>query len=162
VFNFLGPLTNPARPFAQVVGVSDERMLPLVAEVLARRGTRAKVFRGEDGLDELSTTGISTVFDVRDGDVLEGHLDPATFGLPKATLEDLRGGDAEDAAAIARAVLAGEAGPRRDVVLLNAAAALEVAGRASTLEDGLQIAAVAIDTGAAAATLDRWVAASTA
>ena len=81
VFNFLGPLTNPARPFAQVVGVSDERMLPLMAEVLARRGVRAKLFRGEDGLDELTTTGISTVFDVRDGDVREGHLDPATLGL---------------------------------------------------------------------------------
>lgn len=162
VFNFLGPLTNPARPFAQVVGVSDERMLPLVAEVLARRGTRAKVFRGKDGLDELTTTGLSTVFDVRDGDVLEGQLDPASFGLPRATLEDLRGGDAEEAAVIARAVLAGEAGPRRDVVLLNAAAALEVAGHAPTLDDGLQIAATAIDTGAAVATLDRWVVISTA
>jgi anthranilate phosphoribosyltransferase len=162
VFNFLGPLTNPARPFAQVVGVSDGRMLPLVAEVLARRGTRAKVFRGQDGLDELTTTGISTVFDVRDGDVLEGHLDPATLGLSKASLEDLRGGDAEEAAVIARAVLAGEAGPRRDVVLLNAAAALEVSGRVPTLEEGLRIAAAAIDTGAAAATLDRWVKVSTA
>jgi anthranilate phosphoribosyltransferase len=162
VFNFLGPLTNPARPFAQVVGVSEERMLPLVAEVLARRGTRAKVFRGEDGLDELTTTGISTVFDVRDGDVLEGHLDPATLGLQRSTLEALRGGAAEEAALIARSVLAGETGPRRDVVLLNAAAALEVAGRAPTLEYGLQLAAAAIDTGAAAATLDRWVAVSTA
>lgn len=162
VFNFLGPLTNPARPFAQVVGVSDERMLPLVAQVLARRGTRAKVFRGEDGLDELTTTGISTVFDVRDGDILEGHLDPATVGLPRATLEDLHGGDAEEAAAIAASGLAGEDGPRRDVVLLNAAAALEVAGRVATLQDGLQVAAAAIDTGAAAATLDRWIVASTA
>ena len=99
VFNFLGPLTNPARPFAQVVGVSDERMLPLMAEVLARRGVRAKVFRGEDGLDELTTTGISTVFDVRDGDVREGHLDPARFGLPRATIDDLRGGDATESAA---------------------------------------------------------------
>ena len=162
VFNFLGPLTNPARPFAQVVGVSDERMLPLVAEVLARRGIRAKIFRGEDGLDELTTTGISTVFDVRDGDVLEGHLDPSTFGLPRATLEDLRGGDAEESAAIARSILTGEVGPRRDVVLLNSAAALEVAGLVPTLEEGLLIAAAAIDTGAAASTLDRWVAASTA
>ena len=162
VFNFLGPLTNPARPFAQVVGVSDERMMPLMAEVLARRGTRAKVFRGEDGLDELTTTGVSTVFDVRDGDVIEGRLDPSTFGLPRATLEDLRGGGAEQAAEIARSILAGEGGARRDVVLLNAAAALEVAGRAPTLEDGLQIAAAAIDTGSAAATLGRWVAASKA
>jgi anthranilate phosphoribosyltransferase len=162
VFNFLGPLTNPARPFAQVVGVSDERMLPLMAEVLARRGVRAKVFRGEDGLDELTTTGISTVFDVRDGDVREGHLDPATLGLAHASLGDLRGGDAAEAAAIARAVLAGEAGPRRDVVLLNAGAALEIAGRASDLATGIQLAATAIDTGAANATLDRWVAVSNA
>jgi anthranilate phosphoribosyltransferase len=162
VFNFLGPLTNPARPFAQVVGVSDERMLPLMAEVLARRGVRAKVFRGEDGLDELTTTGISTVFDVRDGDVREGHLDPETLGLARAKLGDLRGGDAAEAATIARGVLAGEAGPRREVVLLNAAAALEVAGRASDLADGIQVAAVAIDTGAASMTLDRWVSVSNA
>ena len=131
VFNFIGPLTNPARPFAQVVGVSDERMLPLIAEVLARRGVRAKVFRGEDGLDELTTTGISTVFDVRDGQVREGHLDPATLGLARAGLDDLRGGDASEGAGIVRSVLGGELGPRRDVVLLNAGAALEVAGRAA-------------------------------
>ncbi|MEP6973370.1 MAG: anthranilate phosphoribosyltransferase, partial [Actinomycetota bacterium] len=162
VFNFLGPLTNPAKPFAQVVGVSDERMLPLVAEVLARRGVRAKVFRGEDGLDELTTTGISTVFDVRDGDVREGHLDPAALGLARATLDDLRGGDAAEAASIARGVLAAETGPRRDVVLLNAGAALEVAGRTSTLADGIAAAASAIDSGAASATLDRWIAVSNA
>jgi anthranilate phosphoribosyltransferase len=162
VFNFLGPLTNPARPFAQVVGVSDERMLPLMAEVLARRGVRAKVFRGEDGLDELTTTGISTVFDVRDGDVREGHLDPATLGLAHATIDDLRGGDASEGAEIARGVLAGEAGPRRDVVLLNAGAALEVAGHAPSLQDGIRVAADAIDSGAAAAILERWLAVSNA
>jgi anthranilate phosphoribosyltransferase len=162
VFNFLGPLTNPAGPFAQVVGVSDERMLPLMAEVLARRGVRAKVFRGEDGLDELTTTGISTVFDVRDGDVREGHLDPETLGLARASLGDLRGGDATEAAAIARSVLSSEPGPRRDVVLLNAAAALEVAGRVPDLAAGIQVAAAAIDTGGASATLDRWVSVSNA
>ncbi len=162
VFNFLGPLTNPAKPFAQVVGVSDERMLPLVAEVLARRGIRAKVFRGEDGLDELTTTGISTVFDVRDGDVREGHLDPASLGLARATLEDLRGGDAAESATIGRSVLAGDIGPRRDVVLLNAGAALEVAGRTSDLSDGMAVAAAAIDSGAAAETLDHWIAVSNA
>lgn len=162
VFNFLGPLTNPARPFAQVVGVSDERMLPLMAEVLARRGVRAKVFRGEDGLDELTTTGISTVFDVRAGDVREGHLDPATFGLARASLDDLRGGDAAEGATIARSLLAGEIGPRRDVVLLNAAAALEVAGKAADLADGMRLAADAIDTGAAASTLERWLVVSNA
>ena len=156
VFNFIGPLTNPARPFAQVVGVSDERMLPLIAEVLARRGVRAKVFRGEDGLDELSTTGISTVFDVRDGQVREGHLDPATLGMARAGLDDLRGGDASESAGIVHSVLGGELGPRRDVVVLNAGAALEVAGRAASLQDGVQLAAGSIDSGAARKTLERW------
>jgi anthranilate phosphoribosyltransferase len=160
VFNFLGPLTNPARPFAQVVGVSDPRMLPLMAEVLARRGTRAKVFRGADGLDELTTTGPSTVYEVTGGDVRETALDPAELGLPAASPDDLKGGDAEASAAIARGVLAGEQGPRRDVVLLNAAAALEVAGRAGSMPDGLAVAARSIDSGAAGATLERWAAAS--
>ncbi len=160
VFNFLGPLTNPARPFAQVIGVSDERMLPLMAEVLARRGVRAKLFRGEDGLDELTTTGISTVFDVRDGSVREGHVDPHDLGLARVTHQDLAGGDAEHSAQIARSILAGEHGPRRDVVLLNAAAALEVAGKASDIAQGVEIAAEAIDSGAATATLEAWVTAS--
>jgi anthranilate phosphoribosyltransferase len=160
IFNFLGPLTNPARPSGSAIGCSDPRMLPLMAEVLARRGVRAKVFRGEDGLDELTTTGLSTVLDVRDGQVRERHLDPATLGLPRATVEDLRGGEAAEGAAIARAVLAGEPGPRRDVVLLNAAAALEVAGRVEDLADGLALAAEAIDAGSARSTLDRWVAVS--
>src|SRR5438046_361939 len=100
VFNFLGPLTNPARPSAQVVGCSDARMLPLMAEVLARRGVRAKLFRGEDGLDELTTTGISTVYDVRNGEVRETHLDPASLGIARASLDDLAGGDVERNVAI--------------------------------------------------------------
>jgi len=157
VFNFLGPLTNPARPVAQVVGVSDPRMLPLVAEVLARRGVRAKVFRGEDGLDELTTTGPSTVYETGDGEVHEWTLDPAEVGLPRANRGDLAGGDASENTAIARGVLAGQEGPRRDVVLLNAAAALEVAGRAATLEEGIAVAAESIDSGAAARTLERWI-----
>ena len=123
---------------------------------------RAKVFRGEDGLDELTTTGISTVFDVRDGDVREGHLDPATLGLARAGLDDLRGGDASEGAGIVRSVLDGELGPRRDVVLLNAGAALEVAGRAASLQDGIQVAADSIDSGAAGKTLERWRTASNA
>ena len=158
--NFLGPLTNPARPATQVVGVSDERMLPLMAEVLARRGTRAKLFRGEDGLDELTTTGASVVLDVRDGEVRESRLDPTTLGLARTTPDDLRGGDAEESARIARELLGGAPGPKRDVVLLNAAAALEVAGVAGDLEQGLEIAAASIDEGKAAATLDRWIAVS--
>ncbi|HLB61858.1 MAG TPA: anthranilate phosphoribosyltransferase [Actinomycetota bacterium] len=162
VFNFLGPLTNPARPAAQVVGVSDPRMLPLVAEVLARRGVRAKVFRGQDGLDELTTTAMSVVLEVRDGVVHEGTLDPSEVGLERASAEDLRGGDVEDNVSIARAVLAGESGAHRDVVLLNGAAALQVAGRASTVEEGVALAAETIDSGAAGKALDRWVAVSSA
>jgi anthranilate phosphoribosyltransferase len=157
VFNFLGPLTNPARPEAQVVGVSDARMLPLVAEVLARRGTRAKVFRGQDGLDELTTTGLSTVHEVSGGEVRERTLDPAELGLPRSRDGDLAGADAHTNADIARSVLAGEPGPRRDVVILNAAAALEVAGVASSLEDGLTRAAASIDSGDASRVLERWV-----
>jgi anthranilate phosphoribosyltransferase len=160
VFNFLGPLTNPARPAAQVIGVSDERMLPLMAEVLARRGVRAKLFRGEDGLDELTTTGLSTVYDVREGTVRETHLDPGALGLMRVKAEDLRGGDAASSATIARSILSGELGPRRDVVLLNAAAAIEVAGAAATLEDAMALAEAAIDDGRASAVLERWVSAS--
>jgi anthranilate phosphoribosyltransferase len=157
LFNFLGPLTNPARPSAQVVGVSDPRMLPLVAEVLARRGVRAMVFRGEDGLDELTTAAMSIVHETRDGEVRKRMLDPSELGLAKATDDDLRGGDVETNAAIARAVLAGELGARRDVVLLNAGAALEVAGAAGSLGDGIGLAAAAIDDGRAASLLERWV-----
>ena len=159
-FNFLGPLTNPARPTAQVVGVSDERMLPLMAEVLARRGTRAKLFRGEDGLDELTTTGPSMVLDVREGEVRESRLDPATVGIERSTRDDLRGGDPAEASRVARAVLDGEPGPRRNVVLLNAGAALEVAGVAQDLAAGIAQAAASIDEGKAAATLERWIAVS--
>jgi len=162
VFNFLGPLTNPARPYAQVVGVSDERMLPLMAEVLARRGTRAMLFRGVDGLDELTTTDLSAVYDVKDGTVRETHLDPVKLGLGKVKPEDLAGGDAPANAAIARRVLDGEPGPQRDVVLLNAGAALMVAGFASSLDEGMATAARAVDEGDAAKTLTRWVEASNA
>jgi anthranilate phosphoribosyltransferase len=158
VFNFLGPLTNPARPAAQAVGCSDARMLPLMAEVLARRGTRAALFRGEDGLDELTTTGISTVFDVRDHQVLETHLDPSALGLARARIEDLQGGDAAASAAIVRAILSGDKGPKRDVVVLNAAAALELAGRVDSVPEGLVLAAETIDSGAAEATLATWAA----
>jgi anthranilate phosphoribosyltransferase len=160
VFNFLGPLTNPARPFAQVVGVSDERMLPLLAQVLARRGTRARLFRALDGLDELTTTGPSLVFDVEDGKLRESMLDPVELGLARSEVDDLRGGDPEASAAIALTILDGETGPRRDVVLLNAAAALEVSGRASSLEEGLAVAATSIDSGAAVDVLARWVSSS--
>jgi anthranilate phosphoribosyltransferase len=159
-FNFLGPLTNPARPVAQVVGVSDERMLPLMAEVLARRGIRAQLFRGEDGLDELTTTGSSVVLDARDGEVVQSRLDPTEHGIPPASRDDLRTGDPAEAARAAHAVLGGEPGPKRDIVLLNAGAALEVAGAAADLDAGIVLAAASIDEGKAAATLERWIAVS--
>ena len=131
VFNFLGPLTNPSRPAAQAVGCSDARMLPLMAEVLARRGTRAMLFRGDDGLDELTTTGPSTVFDVaRRAGPRDGTSTRPNSGWLGPAVEDLQGGDAREPRRPSSGTSsAGEPGPRRDVVVLNAAAALEVAGR---------------------------------
>ncbi|MDP9242165.1 MAG: anthranilate phosphoribosyltransferase [Actinomycetota bacterium] len=160
VFNFLGPLTNPARPAAQVIGVSDPQMLPLVADVIARRGIRAKVFRGEDGLDELTTTGLSEVYEIANGEVRETTLDPSTLGLTRVPSDRLTGGDVARNVAIAEEVLSGAEGPHRDVVLLNAAAGLQVAGRADSMSDGLELAARSIDSGDARGTLDRWIAVS--
>jgi anthranilate phosphoribosyltransferase len=165
-FNFLGPLTNPAQPGAAAVGVYDLRMAPLVAGVLAARGDTALVFRGEDGLDELSTTAPSRVWTVADGSVTEQLVDPADLGLPRAELADLRGGDAVHNAGVVRDVVAGATGPVRDAVLLNAAGALVAAGTGpgtllERLMDGLERAAKAVDSGAAQDVLERWVAAST-
>jgi anthranilate phosphoribosyltransferase len=162
VFNILGPLTNPTRPAAQAVGVSDARLAPVMAGVLAVRGTDALVFRGDDGLDELTTTGSSQVWVVQGGTVTETAFDPAVLGIARARAEDLRGGDAAANAAVVRDVLAGAAGPVRDAVLLNAAAAV-AAYRAEpgSLEDrlraGLAEATAALDSGAAATALARWV-----
>jgi anthranilate phosphoribosyltransferase len=167
VFNFLGPVTNPARPSAQAVGIFDPLMGEVIAGVLAGRGCSALVFRGEDGLDELTTTGPSTLWVVHGGEVARTEFDPAALGLPPATVADLRGGDAEHNAAVARAMLAGEHGPVRDIVLLNAAAALAAAAGVagpeavtSALADGYARAAEAVDSGAASALLDRWITAS--
>ena len=139
-FNFLGPLTNPARPTAQVVGVSDERMLPLMAEVLARRGTRAKLFRGEDGLDELTTTGPSLVLDVRDGKVREEPSRSRRSTGSRGRRGTTCGGatPASRRASPARCSAASRV-PTRDVVLLNAGAALEVAGVAPDLDGGIAL-----------------------
>ncbi|MDX6255777.1 MAG: anthranilate phosphoribosyltransferase [Frankiales bacterium] len=167
VFNFLGPLTNPAQPGAQAVGVYDARMAPVMATVFARRGTSALVFRGDDGLDELSTATTSRVWLVRDGQVHESVLNPVELGIPLSPAEALRGGDRERNADVVRALLAGEQGPVRDAVVLNAAAALVAAspGEASLdrqLIDGIRRASEALDSGAAAAALDRWVTTSKA
>jgi anthranilate phosphoribosyltransferase len=164
-FNFLGPLTNPAQPMAQAVGVSDARMAPVLAGVLAARGTSALVFRGDDGLDELTTATTSRVWRVADGAVSEEKLDPAELGIAPSSGDDLRGGDAATNAAIARAIFGGERSPARDAVLLNAAAALTAArGATGSLADELRAdlarAAEAVDSGAAAAVLDRWAAAT--
>jgi anthranilate phosphoribosyltransferase len=118
------------------------------------------LFRGDDGLDELTTTGPSTLLDVADGTVSEMHLDPAELGLDRARLDQLQGGDADTSAAIVREILAGGGGPKREVVLLNAAAALTVSSVSATMLAGLELAAQAIDDGVAAATLERWVAVS--
>lgn len=162
VFNFLGPLSNPARPAAQVIGVSDGRMLPLMANVMARRGGRATLVQGLDGLDELSTTMPSVVYEVADHGVRKRMLDPEDMGIPHARAAALKGGDAQENASIARAVLAGEQGARRDIVLLNAGAALAVSETASDVATGMQMAAESIDSGAAASILERWVEVSNA
>jgi anthranilate phosphoribosyltransferase len=163
VFNSLGPVANPARPKAQAVGVSDPRMGSVIAGVLAGRGCSALVFHGDDGLDELTTADTSTVWVVHDGTVSQTVIDPTDLGLPRTTLADLRGGDAAHNAAVARAVLAGDPGPIRNTVVLNAGAALAAAAgvpRAeeltAALADGCARASAALDSGAAAALLDRW------
>ena len=162
VFNVLGPLTNPARPGAQAVGVSDPRLAPVMAGVLAARGADALVFRGDDGLDELTTTGPSTVWVVRGGTVRSESFDPSSLGVPRATLDQLRGADAAYNSSVARDLLGGTQGPVRDAVLLNAAAALAAHAAADAplvdrLRDGWDRAAQALDSGAAGALLDGWV-----
>jgi len=166
-FNFLGPVANPARPAAQAVGVADSRMGPILAGVLAGRGCSSLVFHGDDGLDELTTTTRSTVWVVHGGAVSQTAFDPAALGIGRSAPEDLRGGDAAHNAAAARAVLAGQQGPVRDTVLLNGAAALAAEAGVpdpgqlqAALADGYARATEAVDSGAAAALLDRWTQAS--
>src|SRR5713101_8761976 len=158
VFNLLGPLTNPARASAQVVGVYSVELVETLAEALSMLGLhRALVVHGLDGLDEITVTGPTRVAEVREGSVRTYEVTPEEFGLTRATLNDISGGDAEANAAIIRDILAGTKSPRRDVVLLNAAAALVAAGRADHLGNALPLAADSIDSGAAAAKLDALV-----
>ncbi|MCR1781688.1 anthranilate phosphoribosyltransferase [Nocardioides carbamazepini] len=166
-FNVLGPLANPTRPAAQAIGCADVRLAPVMAGVFARRGVDAWVFRGDDGLDELTTTTTSRLWLVHGGEVDEVAVDPARLGIAPATAEDLRGGDAQHNAGVVRDLLAGKTGPVRDAVLLNAGAALAVYDAPGTAYDealaaGIARAVDAIDSGAAQATLDRWVAAASA
>ena len=158
IFNLLGPLTNPAAATHQLMGVYDPALTATLAEVLRALGSRAAyVVHGADGLDELSTTGVNRVSALRDGAVTTFDFDPATIGLPRARLDDLLGGPPEENAAISRAILSGDdRGPRRDVVLLNAAAALSL--ETGDWGGGLAAAAAAVDDGGALATLDNWIA----
>jgi anthranilate phosphoribosyltransferase len=155
MFNLLGPLTNPAHASGQVVGVYALDMVEKLAEALSMLGLhRALVVHGLDGLDEITITGPTRVAEARDGSVRTYEVDPEEFGMKRATLEDISGGDAAENAVIVREVLSGEKSPRRDVVLLNAAAALVAAGRADHLGDAIPVAAQSIDSGAAAGKLE--------
>ena len=157
-FNLLGPLTNPAGATRQIVGVPRPELTQVMARALMLLGsTRAWVVHGAGGIDEISTTGHTKVSECRDGAVHTFFIHPTEFGLPKATSADLRGGDAVENAAIIRTVFEGKAGPARDIVLLNAGAALLVAGRTASVREGVACAAAAIDSGAARETLDRMV-----
>jgi len=159
VFNLLGPLTNPAGANAQVIGVAAAPLTESLARVLAELGTyRAFVVHGADGLDEISNTGESRVSEVREGVVRTYTVRPEDFGMPRASIKDLLGGDREQNAEIIRAVLDGKLGPRRDIVLMNAAAALVAGGRARDLKDGAAVAAQSIDSRVARSKLDALVA----
>jgi len=164
-FNFLGPIANPAKPQAQAIGCADRRMAPVMAGVFARRGVDAWVFRGDDGLDELTTTTTSSLWAVSEGEVVEHTVDASAVGIPIGDAQGLRGQDAAYNADVVRRLLAGETGPVRDAVLLNAGAALAVhAAEAGSIEErlvtGIARATEAVDSGAAEDTLSRWVAAT--
>jgi len=160
IFNLLGPLTNPAQADYQILGVYAKDKLALVAGALQQLGARrALVVHGRDGLDEITTTGLTDAIWVEgDAPLREFEIDPEAFGMPYTNMADLAGGDAETNAAIIRGILAGEKGPRRDIVLINTAAALWVAGRTDGIAAGLRVAAEAIDHGKAARTLANLIA----
>jgi len=150
IFNILGPLTNPAKADCQVMGVFDAGLTEKLARVLGRLGSRhAMVVHGSDGLDEITLSGTSRISELKDGKVSTYDLDPASLGLKTCSTEDIKGGDSAENAIITEAVLKGEKGPKREISLLNAAAALVVAGMASDMKDGLAVAAESVDSGAA-------------
>ena len=171
VFNILGPLCNPARPEASAVGVAQLDRVSLMVGVFQTRDATALVFRGDDGLDELTTTGHSHIWEVSRGQIIEHDLDPLDLGIARANISDLIGGDPEHNAAVVRKVMAGESGPVRDIVVLNAAAGLVAFALAQDstqilrpitdrFREQLAVASAAIDSGAAALKLDAWVAAT--
>src|SRR5829696_3620072 len=159
IFNFLGPLTNPAGATRQVIGVSDPAFLGTIAGALARLGARkALVVSSADGLDEMSTAGTTTVVEVDGTDIRSSEVAPEDVGLSRSAYEAIAGGTPEENAAVTRRIFAGEDGPARDLAALNAGAAIYVAGRAETLEAGVRAAEAALDSGAAAEALDTLVA----
>jgi anthranilate phosphoribosyltransferase len=161
VFNFLGPLTNPAGATRQLVGVADRYYQETIAEALIGLGTeRALVVSAEDGVDELALSAPTRVIEVFEGRTAEWFVEPGQYGLAPLELAEIAGGSPAENAAATRAVLQGETGPRRDIALLNAAAAIYVGGLAADLEDGVGKAAAAIDSGAAANVLDKLIAAT--
>jgi len=173
LFNVLGPLCNPARPEASAVGVASLERVPLIVGVFQTRGATALVYRGDDGIDKLTTTGHSHIWEVSRGSVTEHDLNPIDLGIPKADIQSLLGKDPSYNAGIIRAVLAGEKGPERDIVLLNAAAGLVSFDLAQNpdhlrvpildrLAEKLQVAASVVDSGAASAKLQQWVDATNA
>lgn len=161
IFNVLGPLTNPAGAKSQLMGIFDARWIETIANVLATLGSRsAMVVHADDGLDEISTTSPTRVARLRDGKVVTYTLTPEDFGIPRATLADLSTDSAAASAAIVRQVLAGAPGPHRDIVLVNAAAALDVCSCAPDMQAGLAMARQSIDSGAAATALEKLIAVS--
>ncbi|HEX8086056.1 MAG TPA: anthranilate phosphoribosyltransferase [Solirubrobacteraceae bacterium] len=158
IFNFLGPLTNPAGATRQLIGVSDARMLDVMAQALARLGAvRALVVSSEDGLDELSTSAPTRVVEVNGERIERYTVAPADCGLPDAPADAVGGGTPEENAATTRAILAGERGPRRDLAMLNAGAAIYAGGRAGSIAEGVRVAEEAVDSGAANRTLEAYV-----
>ena len=168
--NVLGPMTNPSRPTYSVVGVADERVAPLMAGVFAQRGTDALVFRGDDGLDELTVADGSHLWWVAGSEIEDLHLTPEALGLTRSPLDSLRGGDADHNADVARQLLAGETGPVRDAVVLNAGAAVALARSGTSMpadpvtaiRGGMDAIEEALDSGGVAAQLERWVEATRA
>lgn len=161
VFNILGPLTNPASPDMQLLGVYDESLVEPLARVLTSLGVKqGMVVYGQDKLDEISMSAPTTVCEFKDGTYLSYVIKPEDFGLVRCNKSDLIGGSPAENAAITRAILAGEQGPRRDAVLMNAGAALYIAGKAATIAEGIRLAAAQIDCGTAAKTLEELIAVS--
>jgi len=171
IFNVLGPLCNPARPEANALGMSNPARIPLAVGLFQQRGATALVYRGEDGIDKITTTGHSKVFEVSRGSVTEHDFDPREVGFTYSSIDDIRGGSPEENAVLARTVLAGEQNAARDIILLNSAAAI-VAHRLSNnpaerdrsfvarMAEAVEVSAQSIDSGAASAKLDAWVAAT--